>query len=112
MTLLILSLLLNIVVLLPVGISLARDAAWTHTAYGEDTPARRILLAIYIAIAVGSALLLVVRDPSAVVALLFVQIIYKVASLFLVGDIRNPVVASNLAIAVFHTATLLWLYLG
>jgi hypothetical protein len=50
-----LSLCLNIAVLVPVCLSILMRADWTTTAYGPDTPARGILLAIYFAILVYSA---------------------------------------------------------
>ncbi len=111
---LIVSLLLNIVVLMPVVGSLAARAPWIARAWGERTPARDILLAIYVAILTASiALLAVVATvgPSvaveaAAVALLAVQIVYKVLTAVLVQDaLRNPVVLSNLGIAVVHGVT-------
>ena len=41
-----------------------------------------------------------------VAALLLVQVIYKVTTPFTVGSLGNPVVITNLAIAVFHSLTL------
>jgi len=110
----IVSLVLNIAVLAAVAGSLFRGAAWTRTAYGERTPARDILLAIYLAILIGSAVLLACTliAPSAwtrgaVVALLGVQIIYKLLTVVTVrGALGNPVVLSNLGIAAVHAITL------
>lgn len=110
----IVSLLLNVVVLVPVVGSLAARAPWIARAWGERTPARDILLAIYIAILTASiALLAVVATvgPSvaveaAAIALLAVQIVYKVLTAVLVQDaLRNPVVISNLIIAAVHGVT-------
>jgi hypothetical protein len=103
---LVLSLLLNVVVLVPVCVGRAGDAGWARECYGGDAPARRILLAVYGAIGLVSVGLLFVRRPAAVGALLLVQIVYKVATPFTVGTLANPVVVSNLAIAAFHAATL------
>lgn len=108
------SLLLNIAVLVAVGGSLLARASWTDSAYGERTPARDILLAIYLAILVGSAALLVASllAPAtwvlgAVVALLGVQVAYKVLTAVTVRSaLRNPVVLSNLGIAAVHAITL------
>lgn len=108
------SLLLNIAVLVAVAGSLIARAGWTDAAYGERTPARDILLAIYLAILVGSAALLVafLLAPAtgvlgAVVALLGLQIIYKVLTAITVrAALRNPVVLSNLGIAAVHAITL------
>ncbi len=118
---LIVSLLLNIVVLVPVVGSLAARAPWIARVWGERTPALDILLAIYVAILTGSnALLAVVATvgPSvaveaASIALFAVQIVYKVLTAVLVQDaLRNPVVISNLGIAVVHAVTVTTLVPG
>ncbi len=113
--LLVLSLLLNLAVLIPVCGGLLLDtfgtgADWVRESYGPDTPGRRILLAVYLSIGIVSAGLLVWRQPTAVAALLAVQIVYKVLTPLTVGTLQNPVVISNLLIAAFHavTITMLW----
>lgn len=58
-----LSLLLNIAVLVPVCGGLLANAKWAVDVYGDATPARGILLAVYIAIGSVSLLLLVLPDP-------------------------------------------------
>ena len=107
-TMLILSLLLNIAVLVPVCVGLMMQAGWTQVSYGEATPARGILLSIYLSILAVSAILLVFRDPRSVAALLIIQIIYKLTTPITVGTFKNPVVISNIGIAGFHIATLLF----
>ncbi|MFO0675805.1 MAG: hypothetical protein U0169_04685 [Polyangiaceae bacterium] len=104
-TLLVLSLATNVAVLVPVVVSLVRDAGWVRDAYGPKSPARGILLAIYVAILVVSVLLLFRPDVHAALGLLTVQIVYKLLTPFTVGSIRNPVVLSNLAIAALHAVT-------
>ena len=108
----VLSLLINVAVLLPVCAGLLADASWTTSAYGEGTPARAILLSIYMAIGLVSVLLLVRREPNAVAALLLVQVLYKVTTPLTVGTLDNPVVVSNLVVAGFHAATLVCLWWG
>ena len=108
----VLSLLINVVVILPVCAGLLMDASWTASAYGEGTPARAILLSVYLAIGMVSVLLLVRLEPKAVAALLLVQVLYKVITPLTVGTLANPVVVSNLVIAGFHTATLICLWQG
>jgi len=108
----VLSLLINVAVLLPVCAGLLTDASWAVSAYGEGTPARAILLSIYLAIGLVSALLLVRRDPKAVAALLLVQVLYKVTTPLTVRTLAHPVVVSNLVIAGFHAATLMCLWRG
>lgn len=104
-----LSLALNLAVLVPVCASLLGHAGWTQAAYGPPAPARGILLSIYAAILLlsGGLLLQPVTGSVAamVVALLLVQIVYKVTTPFTVGSFANPVVLSNLAIAAFHAVT-------
>ncbi len=102
-----LSLLLNIAVLLPVCTGLITSAGWAQASYGEATPARGILLSVYLSIAFASALLLVFRAPKPVAVLLLLQIIYKLSTPVTVGTLQNPVVVSNLGIAGFHAVTLI-----
>ncbi len=106
-----LSLLVNIAVLVPVLIWIARASQSVATAYGPDSPARRILSAVYGAILLASAVLLwlnLAGHPEAASwtsALLAIQVIYKLMTVPLVG-LGNPVVASNAAIALIHSAAL------
>jgi Na+-transporting NADH:ubiquinone oxidoreductase subunit NqrB len=105
-----LSLLLNIAVLTPVCAGLISNASWVRASYGEATQARGILLSVYLAIGIVSALLLFVREPKFVAALLLVQIVYKLTTPLTVGTFANPVVMSNLGIAAFHSVTLAWIW--
>ena len=105
-TMITLSLLLNIAVLTPVCAGLIMDAKWTWAGFGVRTPARGILLSIYLAIGLASVILLAVPEPAIVGTLLFVQILYKVTTPVTVGTLRNPVVLSNLGIAAVHAVTL------
>ncbi len=105
------SLSLNILVLLPVLGALAANGRAAEHAWGADTAARRILAAIYATILLASVLLLVLHllDQNVVAwvqALLGAQIVYKLLTVPLVG-IRNPVVLSNVGIAVVHAITLI-----
>jgi hypothetical protein len=101
-----LSLVLNIAVLAPVCAGLITDASWARASYGEPTAARGILLSVYLTIGLASALLLFVREPKLVAALLLVQVVYKLTTPLTVGTFANPVVVSNLGIAAFHAVTL------
>ncbi|QJR37643.1 hypothetical protein [Gemmatimonas groenlandica] len=105
-TMIIVSLLLNVVVLAPVCGGLLTKAPWARQSYGEATDARGILLAVYLAIGIVSALLLFRPDPPMVAALLVVQVVYKLCTPFTIGRLIHPVVLSNLAIVVVHAATL------
>lgn len=105
-----LSLMLSIVVLAPVCAGLITNAKWARIAYGDATPARGILLSVYLAIGLVSALLLFLGEPKLVAALLLVQVVYKVTTPLTVGTLRNPVVVTNLGVAAFHTATLVLLW--
>ncbi len=98
------SLIINILVLIPVCTGLITDASWATASYGELTPARGILLSVYLAILVVSVFLLFHPDPKLVATLLAVQIIYKLTTPFVVG-ISNPVIISNILIALFHIGT-------
>ncbi len=100
------SLFLNIIVLIPVCFALIVDVEKMQKVAGVFTPARGILLAMYLTILIASVLLLFFMDPKLVFALLIIQIIYKILSPFTVKTIKNPIVISNLLIAAFHLLTL------
>lgn len=76
--------------------------------FGPDTPSRRILSCLYLAIAAMSAIALLVAPlrMNIVVVLLPLQILYKLLTLFFVADVRNPVPWWNLVISLLHTASL------
>lgn len=100
------SLVLNVLVLVPVVGGLAGSASWAEEAYGPSTPARAILLAVYAAILLVSCVLLVRPEPRATAALLSVQVVYKLLTVATVRTVLHPVVLSNLAIAGVHLVTL------
>lgn len=100
------SLALNIAVLVPVCHGLLTKSDWTLTAYGPDTVARGILLSVYLAILFCSIGLCVKPVPAMVAAMLMVQIVYKLTTPLTVGTFGNPVVVSNVVIAIFHSITL------
>lgn len=76
--------------------------------FGPDTPSRRILSCLYLAIAAISAVALAVAPlrMNIVVVLLPLQILYKLLTLFFVADVRNPVPWWNLVISLLHAASL------
>lgn len=101
------SLILNLIVLIPVTWGLIGDSPGMADAFGPDQPARRILLAVYLAIAGISAVLLFWRAGVAFVpGLLAVQIIYKLITVPLLG-IGHPVVIVNLGVVAVHLVTLI-----
>lgn len=101
------SLILNVLVLIPVCFGILLNSNWAIVSYGIDSTARGILLAIYTTILLFSILLLLKFDVKFVVALLSVQVIYKLLSPIMVGSITNPVIISNLFIAFFHVLSLI-----
>jgi hypothetical protein len=98
-----LSLVLNILVLIPVSLGLLFNSNWVTESYGIESPARGILLSIYLAILIMSCVLLYKFDAKLIIALFSVQVIYKVLSPIMVGTIYNPVLISNLIIALLHS---------
>jgi len=98
-----LSLVLNVVVLIPVCSGLLVKSNWIIDSFGIESPARGILLSIYLAILIFSIMLLFKFDPKFVLALLSVQIVYKLLSPIMVGTVTNPVIISNIFIALFHS---------
>ena len=94
--------LVNVVVAGVVGVLLISGARRMTAVYGGDSPARRILACLYVAIAASSAWALL--DPHRLVVaaqVLFpLQIFYKLATLVAVTDRTNPVPWWNLGISV------------
>jgi hypothetical protein len=107
-----LSLVLNLVVLVPVCVGLLRGGRRMTAVFGDSTPARSILLSIYLAIGMASACALVWPRVEMIAMLLGLQVVYKLTTPFTVGTLRNPVVVSNVGIAVVHGATLVSLGLA
>ena len=101
-----LSLIANIVVLLPVTSVLVFDAPEATRAWGPKTDARQILLAIYLTILAVSTGLLLRPDSGVATGLLTLQIIYKTISPLTVGNFCHPVVVVNLGIAALHSVTM------
>ena len=90
------------------GFNLSRILPRLDAVFGPDTPARRILASLYLAIAVASltALLFPPFRMNIVVVLLPLQILYKTVTIFFVADKRNPVPWWNLVISLLHVASL------
>jgi len=99
------SLILNIIVLVLVCFSLIKDSKRVQKTAGVFTPARGVLLAIYLTIALASAALLFIQNNLFIFCLLTLQIVYKIMTPITVRTLKNPIVISNLFIAVFHFAT-------
>ena len=102
---------LNIAVLIPVCTVLILNLTPFVDVWGPATPARGILLSTYVSILILSVGLWMQRNPMMVAPLLAMQICYKVTTPITVGTITNPVVISNLVIAIVHAVTL-WLVLS
>lgn len=103
---LIASLVLNILVLIPFCTVLMINTPKVQVVAGPATPGRSILLAIYLSILIGSIFLLFSNDINFATALLSLQIIYKLITPITVGSVKNPIVVSNIFIAIFHSFTL------
>jgi hypothetical protein len=100
------SLIVNVLVLIPVCIGIIGDVPRVSSVYGSDSPARGILLSVYGAILLVSIALLFKPLPMLVAPLLLVQVLYKLTTPFTVGSFTNPVVISNLFVAALHLITL------
>ena len=97
---------LNIAVLIPVCTVLILNLTPFVDVWGAATPARGILLSMYVSILILSVGLWMQRNPMLVAPLLAMQVCYKVMTPITVGSITNPVVISNLVIAIVHGVTL------
>jgi hypothetical protein len=101
------SLIFNILVLIPVCLTLLFNFEKMQDVAGVFTPARGILLAIYVSILLASSFLLFFMDTKLAFALFSIQIVYKILTPFTVKSIKNPIVISNLVIATFHLVTVI-----
>lgn len=106
MTLPVLSLWVNVAVLVPVCSGLLLKSPRMDAVFGPWSPARGILLSLYLTIAVASAGLLLWPNLTLTGGLLAMQVVYKLITPVTVGTVRNPVVVSNMLIAALHVATL------
>ena len=112
MSIIVASLVVNVLVAGFFGLATGFNLDWLlpklDVVFGPDTPARRVLSCLYLAIAAISAVALVVAPlrMNVVVVLLPLQILYKLLTLFFVADARNPVPWWNLVISVLHGASL------
>jgi len=97
MPIIVASLVVNVLVAGFFGVATGFNLDWVlpklDVVFGPDTPSRRILACLYLAIAAVSAVALAVVPlrMSIVVVLLPLQILYKVLTLFFVADGKNPV---------------------
>ena len=99
------SLLLNILVLIPICYLMLTNNVRIVETLGEFNPARGILLAIYSTIVAASIFLLIYPDTKFAIALLLVQIVYKLLTPLTVKTLKHPFVISNVLIAVVHIWT-------
>ena len=109
-TLITISLAVNIIVLIPIVILMIVKSPLVDHAWGTFTAARGILLSMYGTILVLSCALIVMPVPAFVVALLLMQVIYKLTTPVTVGSITSPIVISNLVVAALHVGTLVALF--
>ena len=102
------SLLMNILVLIPVCAGILFCFPRFEFVFGQDSTARQILLCIYLTILFVSVAILVFPNSAAdfLVPLLTIQISYKFLSVIFVKNKKTPVLWFNLAIAIFHLATM------
>lgn len=103
----------NALITFSVAAAMLRGRADMDDAFGPDTPARRILACVYLAIGGVSIYALIQLGmgqtgiAQAVGMTLFpLQIAYKLLTAFAVG-LRNPVVRTNLAVVVLLAVTLI-----
>ena len=99
------SLLLNVLVLAPICYLMLTNNLRMVETLGEFNPARGILLAIYMTILIASIGLLIFPDTKFSIALLLMQIVYKLLTPFTVKTLKHPFVISNMLVAIVHIVT-------
>lgn len=100
-----LSLLLNILILIPICYLMLTNNVRMVETLGEFNPARGILVAIYMTILIASIGLLIFPDTKFAIALLLMQIVYKLLTPFTVKTLKHPFVISNMLVAIVHIVT-------
>jgi len=112
-----LSYLVNILILGPLLISIAQRPERMDPFLGPATDGRRILVCLYMSLAIASVFGLIQLASgyseaalSLGVSLFSLQILYKLMTVPAVG-LQNPVVRTNLVVAIIHIATLLTLWI-
>ncbi len=99
------SLLLNVLVLAPICYLMLTNNVRMVETLGEFNPARGILVAIYMTILIASIGLLIFPDTKFSIALLLMQIVYKLLTPFTVKTLKHPFVISNILVAIVHIVT-------
>lgn len=82
------------------------DARWARVFYGQQSPARRVMLSVYLASLLVSLLMLLGLLPMFVLPLLMFQIAVKLFSPIAFGTFRHPIVIIYLSVATLHSVTL------
>lgn len=113
MFLIALSLVANILITFAVTLGIARNHPAMEEAYGADTPARRILACVYLAIGLTSLYALgqlALGHPDVARSVAFtlfpLQIVYKLITAVALR-VTHPVVIANLCVVALLTVTLI-----
>ena len=113
---LIVSLCLNCLILIPLCFALITRPENMVDVYGVNTPARGILLCVYLSIAALSLVLLAMlgsgytaQAQSWAIPLLALQVTYKLLTVPTIG-LANPVAVTNLFVAAVHIGTVTVLF--
>ena len=110
-----LSLSINIIVLSWIFFNLSNKSF--IDIWGKSSPSRNILFSVYLSIFFMSVILmfLYIQNKKSIsikymiVSLLLFQIIYKLITPFVV-TIKNPIIISNIVIAIFHIITIVFIW--
>ena len=110
MQLILLSLFINIIVL---GLIFLNSSNKSFIdVWGKSSPSRNILFSVYSSVIL---LFLYIQNKKSIsikymiVSLLLFQIIYKLITPFVV-TIKNPIIISNIVIAIFHIITIVFIW--
>jgi hypothetical protein len=101
------SYIVNIVVTYTVSALIFRNHPGMVQSYGSDSAARRILTCVYLSIGTLSLVAMTTPVQAEIAWVLFpMQIFYKLLTLPVVADSKNPVPWFNLGISILHSVTL------
>jgi hypothetical protein len=100
------SLIINILVLIPVCLGILTGQERIQDSLGIAQPSLFILVSIYTTILLGSIYLFFRPNLHFIFSLLSMQICYKFLTPIMLGTLNNPVIISNIVIAIIHSVSI------
>lgn len=101
---------LNVALFSVICIGFYSNARWVRAIFGQPSPSRSTLFAIYVAALFFSLILLTGAFPTFAVPLLMFQVSSIIAMPFTLRKVRHPIVATYLLISIVHCISIVQLW--